>query len=686
MMNQLPIPAVVSRYWAFAGGLDQVSPSIAVQAGRLRQSSNLEVGPNGGYTTIAGYERFDGQPKPSDAVYYVITATITGSATVGNTCAGATSGATGVIVAATSAYLVLTKLVGTFQSGETITGSGASSVVATSEAQRGAASTPALNATYRNLSADEYRADIAAVPGSGSILGVHKYDGTVYAIRNNAGGTAAVMYKETTSGWSAVSLGREVAFTSGGTTEISDGDTITGATSGATATVTKVLKTSGTWAGGDAAGYLYLASQTGTFQAENLNVGASSNLATIAGNSSAITLAPSGRYEFINQNFGGGAGTTKMYGVSGVHRAFEFDGTAFAWIRTGMTTDTPAHIAAHKNQLFLSFQASAQHSAPGEPFVWSVVVGAGEIAVGDTITAFQVAPGSTTGAALMIFSRNSTHVLYGNDVEDWVLVPFNPDAGAIEWTVQWVGQGIYLDDRGLTLLATSQRFGNFADAEISALVRPYVKALRDSAIASCVVREKNQYRLFFSGGAALYVSFSGNKVAGLMPVSMEHPVSCICSLEAADGQEEIFFGSTDGYVYQMDKGTSMDGGDIAYSGQLTFNHFGGPRQLKQYRKAVLEVSGEGYAEFSLGYTLGYGTTDLPQGDAVDITTALSATTWDSFTWDQFFWDGITLLPAQADLDGTAENISLAFSGSSDEFDPITFNGAVIDYTPRRQLR
>lgn len=77
----------------------------------------------------------------------------------------------------------------------------------------------------------------------------------------------------------------ELAFTSGGTYEVVAGNTITGATSSATATVFDVVLTSGSWAGGDAAGTLWLNDQTGTFSAENLNVGANTNVATIAGNS-----------------------------------------------------------------------------------------------------------------------------------------------------------------------------------------------------------------------------------------------------------------------------------------------------------------------------------------------------------------------------------------------------------------
>jgi len=66
---------------------------------------------------------------------------------------------------------------------------------------------------------------------------------------------------------------RHFPFTSGGTTEIKAGDTITGATSTETAVVDRVDLTSGTWAAGDAAGNLYATSISGAFTAtENINL------------------------------------------------------------------------------------------------------------------------------------------------------------------------------------------------------------------------------------------------------------------------------------------------------------------------------------------------------------------------------------------------------------------------------
>jgi len=73
-------------------------------------------------------------------------------------------------------------------------------------------------------------------------------------------------------------------FTSGGTDEIKVGSTITGITSGATAEVTAIRLTSGSWSGGDAAGELCIKNQTGTFQAEGIKID-TDDCATIAGDS-----------------------------------------------------------------------------------------------------------------------------------------------------------------------------------------------------------------------------------------------------------------------------------------------------------------------------------------------------------------------------------------------------------------
>jgi hypothetical protein len=76
-----------------------------------------------------------------------------------------------------------------------------------------------------------------------------------------------------------------VPFSSGGTNTLAAGQIIVGATSGSRATLKNVLIYSGTFAGGDAAGFLIIDGQSGTFASENVyildNAAGSINDATI---------------------------------------------------------------------------------------------------------------------------------------------------------------------------------------------------------------------------------------------------------------------------------------------------------------------------------------------------------------------------------------------------------------------
>lgn len=676
---------VRSDFIPFRGGFDTTTPPFVALPGMLRDAQNWEIGVSGGYSLIKGYERYDGQAAPSDAIYYILEITLSGSLAVGETITGGTSGATGVIaaIADDSSYLVITKVTGTWESGENVEESASVEAVTTSAAQASGASTIKLDAMYNNAAADIYRSDIAAVPGSGPIRGLAYLNDVTYAFRNNAGGTACAIYKSSSSGWTAVSLGRELAFTSGGTYEIAEGDTITGATSGATAVVTRVLLESGSWSAGTAAGKVVFASQTGTFQAENLDVGANLNVATIAGDSSAITLLPDGRFNFITYNFGNGK---RLYGADGVNRGFEFDGSVFAPITTGMADDTPDYVWAHKNHLFFSFGGSLQHSGIKAPYSWSVITGAAELVIGNNITGFSTEGGSETGGALAIYSENTIHVLYGTSSADWNLVRYKDEVGARAYSINQVINTYFLDDRGITQLRAAQDYGNFSHSTISEKIKDWITSRRALLNDSCVVRDKNQIRMFFSDKYALYITFDGPKVIGVMPCLFADEVECIFSAEKSDGTEVIRFGSSDGMVYELDRGTSFDGDAIESYLVTFFNHSKSPRTQKDYLDLTLEVEGEGYAELTVGYELGYAASVVPQPTTFAREVEFSETKWDSFTWDNFNWDGVSLVPSYFEMEGSAENVSISIRTNSDYYAPVQVSGGFMHYRDRTRLR
>lgn len=631
-----------------------------------------------------GYERHNGRPSPSAATASVIDITLTGAIAVGDTVTGVDSAATAVVVATPSGQIVVTKVSGTFQSGEVLNVAAAPQATTTSTPH--GAATALLRAQYKNLAADSYRDDIAAPTGSGDSLGGIRFGGITYTWRNNAGGTAVDVWKSSATGWQAVTLYNEVSFTLGGTATPADGATLT--QGGVTATVKRVVLEGGAWSGTAAGRFIVTNPAGGNFAAgaATLTGGATVTLSAIQ---TAITLLPDGVYEFIVENFGGGVNTNRIYGCDGVNRGFEFDGDTIVPINTGMTLDAPSHVHAIQQQLVFSFVGSVQHAAPGTPYIWSAIVGAAELGMGDTVNGFATQPGTSTLGAMAIFTRNKISVLYGTGVANWQLSKYRDEIGAYTHSIQDVGYTMFLDDQGITNLQTSQNFGNFSHEALSARIKSWVNGKRTKITASCVCRNKSQYRLFFSDNYALFTTFSGKKIVGMMPQKLKHAATWAWSSEESDGSEVIYFGATNGMVYQMEKGTSFDGDPISHSIKLAWSFLGTPGLIKRFHDAAIEIAGGGYAEFSFGYKLGYAKTTIAQPVAQTEAVSFSLAVWDEpgVTWDSgITWDGTTLAPSLLGMGGEGENVSLIFSGSSDYHESIRFSGARINWAPRRYIR
>jgi hypothetical protein len=407
-----------------------------------------------------------------------------------------------------------------------------------------------------------------------------------------------------------------------------------------------------------------------------------------AGAAAAQTLLPGGRISTDNGALSGGLVGTKMYGADGVNKAFEFDGTSYVKINTGMATDTPEFVKVHKNRLFLSFNASLQFSGAGTPYVWTVLTGAGEISLNDPITALLTLPGSSLTAALGVYSQSSTSILYGTTSADWQLATYNQGFGARKYSAQIVDDAYVLDDAGVVTMRTTQAYGNFTNATLTDHILPFVQQRRNRLLCSVVNNEKGQYRLFYSDNTALYITMAGSKVIGCMPILLGTAANVICNGETQDGAEVAYFGSTDGFVYRLDSGPNFDGAAITSSLFFNYNPQGESRYDKRYRKGSLEIQGSSYVELNIGYDLAYSDdtrVDQETGSNL-VSPSFSAPFWDSFVWDAFTWDGRSLAPVEVEIKGTAENIALRIDSSGDYFDPYTVNSLILHYTMRKALR
>lgn len=677
--------------------MDLVTPAIALPPGRAVAALNYEP-IAAGYRRLSGYERFDGQAPPRQARAWLVTYD-------GDRGDGWTNPVRkflpGQIVRTRDLHTIgfvaaeATLVSGSWDTYDAVAQvlfyvlEGQAALLIEDEWLRGGSlikgyvrGEPLLCAdpASQALAAAQARLRIFPVPGSGPVRGVWYHGDKVLAVRDNEEGTEGLLYESNEFGWGQIVYGRQLDFFSGGTFEISSGTTLRGSVSGATATVREVAVTSGSWESGDAAGHLQIYSQGGTFEAEDVDCfGGPSNIATIAGDSVAYTLPPGGHYEWLNHNFFGAADLSRIYGVNGVGQAFVYDPAILTLnpIVTGAPVDTPKHIAVHRQSLFLALPGgSLQFSQVGEPAGFDAALGAGEIGTGSEINALVSLPN-----ALGILGSDSISVLYGNDSTDYQLEVLTREAGAFEHSAQKIGRLVYMDNRGLRGLEASQDYGNFSMGTISRLVAPLLEDYRRDGIrptASFVCRTADQYWLFFDNGTGLVVHMGG-KEPQILPVNLGRSVTCAASVEV-DGEERLFFGSDDGYVYELNRGTSFDGEPIEHYLRLPFNHFGSPRQRKRLHQVVIDLEAAGPATLSVSADLDYGAAPGIGTQQLVVTTGGGAI--DSLGSNELYFASQIETTAEAWLDGVARNVSLKIGGLTAGEQPHILTGITFHVSPR----
>lgn len=757
-------------FFPLEGGMDLVTPALRIKPGRVIASKNYEPTDEGGYRRLAGDERFDGRPSPSEANYWLLDFDQGTGAEIfaGDVIVGGTSGASGEVLSLdtlsgtwnsdAAGELRLFNVVGTFVDNEALVVGGTRAqsdgvAVARSEIDTD------LDETYLRAAREATRDDIGKVPGGDPINGVWIYRGTVYAFRDNysttvvssagisftspdtiadsgagfgifspgdriivedsplnsrewdvltanastltvsrtdggqlttegAGATITIgvleeaqMWQSGPAGLTKVDLGNYLEI-SAGTAAFTEGATVTGSPSGATATVISAGITSGSFTGTDAVGRLYVSNISGTFTASDTLVddGAIPAAADCDSGATAVSLPPGGKYEFRNYNFFGSIATMSMWGVNGVGRGFRYNqDTGFTYVHiTGLaeSVDKPTHLEAHKKHLFYSIGSEVQHSSTGEPLIWDAITGALALSTGDTIVSLQ----TNKADILSVFNRNRTYLLYGTSILDWDLVNYSLNRGAIEWSVQDIGVSIYTDDRGVHMIGATDAYGDMSADTLSQLVDPFIQETKPLIVDSVRIKSKSQYRYFNSDKTGLILRIDGKK-REFMPFELENRVYSICAEEDTDGSERVFYGSDTGYIYEAEKGESFDGEEIVYNLRLAYCHCSSPRQQKRFHKATVQIDGPDDPGLSYSPDFSYGGPGQPQPHTAQSEVS-SGGIWGVDLWGQFNWDGAIIGEAEAYITGIGINVSLLIQGSSNYERTHIIEGVTYNYVMR----
>lgn len=673
------------------GGLDTSTAPMSVPEGCLIGSENYqERVVEGGYERVRGYERFDGQPRPSDAQKAVLLAdgTWAPSAAAGVIVTGAISGTAGVVCYRSDTLLGVTKLTGPgFQEGEQIL-VGASSA----GANGGTASVDPLVMNDIAAGAEAiYRADIGQVPGSGPVCGACVVAGEVFALRNTADGTAQALWRATNAGWVAVPLHNTVRFSAGSLASYA-GQSFTLTQGPVTATVYKLMVETGDLADGDAAGTLVVGAPSGGTLAAGAATGMSGDFTlTLDDEPAQITLAPGGRWQFKPYRFSL-VPTSVDEVVFGVDRTdagggnfIEFDGTIVAPITAGGIAG-PWRIEAHKNHLFVVHErTSVQFSALGDPYRWSVLRGAGEMLAGERVTELLSVQGSEDQAAMLVTCLNRTFILYGNTSADFKLTPLSRQVGAKQYSAQAFSDPIALDDQGMRSFQATDTFGNFTYNTLTNHIRRQV--VGKVPTASAIDRDGGRYRCFFDDGSWLSGT-PGKRRWSWMPCRYPFVVSIAQDWELT-GETVILAGGDTGYLYMLDRGRSFDGEAIEAWMKTAYAHFGAPHQRKAFRSVGVEIRGESAGLLKVQADFSYGDSAISAKAPAYVTNnpvPPPATPWDLGEWDNGTWDSQYSTMLQVRSEGVGENVSLTFYSNAANELSHHITVAIHYFLPRRMRR
>jgi hypothetical protein len=310
-------------------------------------------------------------------------------------------------------------------------------------------------------------------------------------------------------------------------------------------------------------------------------------------------IAAGSRYQFITANFFAREDWDGFYGVSGAGKAFSFaafdaddDGDEEQYLQFIYTNtivpdeDKPRHVAFHQYHLALGYRdGTVRFSVPGEPENYDGLLGAAEVGVGDRVTGLL----GMRGKALGVFCDGSIYTILGDNADTFNVETLAPKTGAIEYTVVDMGIPLYCDNRGISTLEQSQKYGNFVGVRISQRVSPWILprmtrsddlfSLNQGAGVVCAVpvRAKNQYRLFFRDGRVLILTMNGdgslaftyafyylNEAESQFLVPIAHS-----SQVDNDGRERIHMAhysprstistADSRYVYEFENGLGFDG-------------------------------------------------------------------------------------------------------------------------------
>ena len=294
---------------------------------------------------------------------------------------------------------------------------------------------------------------------------------------------------------------------------------------------------------------------------------------------------------------------------------------------------------------------------------------------------------------LFIFCENSIHKLINiNNSQTVAVVPVAENVGCLSgYSIQEIGGDlIFLAPDGLRTVAGTARIGDVELGTVSKAIQPTVTDLANNinlyTISSVVLREKSQYRLFYTNTGADNTAQRGI-IGTLRPDGFQWSetrgieVTAIGSGFNTDGIEKYYHGDTNGYIYSHDTGNNFDGNEVLARYETPNYDYGDLGTLKTLHYLRVSASAEGVVEPNVQVRFDYSSTDIPQpADLFDLGIIDPPSKFSDAVFGTNVFGGASnpLIRVPLQGSGTSNNFTVI---SEDTKAPYTINGFYVDYIP-----
>ena len=384
-------------------------------------------------------------------------------------------------------------------------------------------------------------------------------------------------------------------------------------------------------------------------------------------------------------------GANKLYSFRMEGTGALADRTFFSEEITVTGTKSVKYIAIHDHHLIAAGVednlSTVYYSVYNDPNNFSGS-GAGSVTISDQVQGIK-----GFREDLIVFAENSIHKLVNiNDSSNIRIDPITENVGCLSgYSIQEIGGDlIFLAPDGLRTVAGTARIGDVELGTVSKAIQPLITDLTESInsfiISSVVLREKSQYRLFYTNTSLSKTQQKGI-IGTLRPNGFQW--SETRSLEVTEigsgfnenGVEEYYHGDTDGYVYVHDSGNSFDGTNILARFGTPDYDYGDLGTLKTLHYMRVSASAEGIVEPDVQVRFDYGNTNTPQPpNLFDLGVINPPSLFGEALFNTNVFGGAESPMVRIPLQGSGNSNNFTII-SEDSKAPYTINGFYIDFIP-----